>query len=297
MQINRLFEMVYILLDKKKVTAGELARRFEVSPRTIYRDAELLSSAGIPVYMTKGKGGGISLLPDFVLNKAVLTDRERSDILSALHAVEAVSLEQANTAVQKLSSLFGGQSVDWLEVDFSDWSNGNEESKLFSALKAAILVKQRVAFFYHGSEGGRRRTVEPLKLCFKGQSWYLYAYCMLRKDFRFFKLRRIKEWLLLEEHFERRAPAKIFGEGKAFQADFVTVTLKISNEMAYRVYDEFSEYEKLTDGDFRVTFSMPQSDWLYQYLATFGEHCEVLAPEDVRRELRDKLQKALEQYK
>ncbi|MEG0125423.1 MAG: WYL domain-containing protein, partial [Clostridia bacterium] len=76
-----------------------------------------------------------------------------------------------------------------------------------------------------------------------------------------------------------------------------TVTLKISNEMAYRVYDEFSEYEKLTDGDFRVTFSMPQSDWLYQYLATFGEHCEVLAPEDVRRELRDKLQKALEHYR
>ncbi|MEG0513053.1 MAG: YafY family protein, partial [Clostridia bacterium] len=218
---------VYILLDKKKVTAGELARRFEVSPRTIYRDVELLSSAGIPVYMTKGKGGGISLLPDFVLNKAVLTDGERSDILSALHAVEAVSLEQANTAVQKLSSLFGGQSTDWLEVDFSDWSNGNEETKLFSALKAAILVKQRVTF----------------------------------------------------------------------QADFVTVTLKISNEMAYRVYDEFSEYEKLTDGDFRVTFSMPQSDWLYQYLATFGEHCEVLVPEDVRRELRDKLQKALEHYK
>ncbi|MEG0270771.1 MAG: WYL domain-containing protein, partial [Clostridia bacterium] len=137
------------------------------------------------------------------------------------------SLEQANTAVQKLSSLFGGQSTDWLEVDFSDWSNGNEETKLFSALKAAILVKQRVTF----------------------------------------------------------------------QADFVTVTLKISNEMAYRVYDEFSEYEKLTDGDFRVTFSMPQSDWLYQYLATFGEHCEVLVPEDVRRELRDKLQKALEHYK
>ena len=76
MQINRLFEMVYLLLNKKSVTAGELAAHFEVSPRTIYRDVELLSSAGIPIYMTKGKGGGISLLPDFVLNKTVLTAEE-----------------------------------------------------------------------------------------------------------------------------------------------------------------------------------------------------------------------------
>ncbi|MEG2217872.1 MAG: YafY family transcriptional regulator, partial [Clostridia bacterium] len=79
----------------------------------------------------KGKGGGISLLPNFVLNKAVLTEGEKSDILAALHAVDAVSLEQANTAVQKLSSLFGGPSADWVEVDFSDWVNGDEEAELF----------------------------------------------------------------------------------------------------------------------------------------------------------------------
>ena len=71
MQINRLFEIIYILLDKKIVTSRELADRFEVSTRTIYRDIEILSSSGIPVYMRKGKGGGISLLPEFVLNKAV----------------------------------------------------------------------------------------------------------------------------------------------------------------------------------------------------------------------------------
>lgn len=81
MQINRLFEIVYILLDKKTVTSGELAERFEVSTRTIYRDIEILSSAGIPVYMSKGKGGGISLLPDFVLNKAVITEEEKEGYL------------------------------------------------------------------------------------------------------------------------------------------------------------------------------------------------------------------------
>ncbi|MGF0033483.1 helix-turn-helix transcriptional regulator [Bariatricus sp. SGI.154] len=62
MQINRLFEIIYILLDKKMVTAKELADRFEVSVRTIYRDVETLSGAGIPIYMNRGKGGGITLL-------------------------------------------------------------------------------------------------------------------------------------------------------------------------------------------------------------------------------------------
>lgn len=127
-------------------------RIFEVSPRTIYRDVELLSSAGIPIYMTKSKGGGISLLSDFVLNKTVLTDNERLDILSALHAVEAVSLEQTNTAVQKLSSLFGNTNADWIEVDFSGWANADEEAQFFGTLKAAIIKKKRVEFHYHSSK-------------------------------------------------------------------------------------------------------------------------------------------------
>lgn len=296
MQINRLFEMVYLLLNKKSMTAGELAAHFEVSPRTIYRDVELLSSAGIPIYMTKGKGGGISLLPDFVLNKTVLTDGEKSDILAALHAVEAVSLEQTNTAVQKLSSLFGNTNVDWVEVDFSGWANADEEAQLFSLLKTAIVGKKKVAFQYHSSEGSTQRTAEPMKLCFKGQSWYLYAFCTVRQDYRFFKLRRMKELQPLDEHFERTAPVKIFEGGKIFQDDFVTITLKLSKKMAYRVYDEFSQYKTLPCGDFIAQLTMPRGDWVYQYLATFGEHCEIIEPEDIRLQIKDKLQKTLAQY-
>ena len=193
MQINRLFEMVYLLLNKKSMTAGELATHFEVSPRTNYRDVELLSSAGIPIYMTKGKGGGISLLPDFVLNKTVLTDGEKSDILAALHAVDAVNLEQTNTAVQKLSSLFGNTSADWVEVDFSGWANADEEAQLFSLLKSAILGKKKVAFQYHSSEGSTQRTAEPMKLCFKGQSWYLVVRQIKSTTIRHFILTRIAE--------------------------------------------------------------------------------------------------------
>lgn len=296
MQINRLFEMIYLLLNKESITARELATHFEVSPRTIYRDVELLSSAGIPIYMTKGKGGGISLLPGFVLNKTVLTDGEKSDILAALHAVEAVNLEQTNTAVQKLSSLFGNTNADWVEVDFSGWANADEEAQLFSLLKTAILGKRKVTFHYYSSDSSSQRTVEPMKLCFKGQGWYLYAFCTVRQDYRFFKLRRMKEPKLMEDHFERTAPAKIFEDDKIFQDDFVTITLKLSKKMAYRVYDDFSQCKALPNGDFIVQHTMPRGDWIYQYLATFGEYCEILEPEDIRLQVKEKLQKTLAQY-
>ena len=296
MQINRLFEIVYLLLNKESITAGELARQFEVSPRTIYRDVELLSSAGIPIYMTKGKGGGISLLPDFILNKAVLTDDEKADILSALHAVDSVNLERISTAVKKLSTMFGKESSDWVEVDFSGWANGREESETFAYLKASILKKQVIQFLYHSGEGSLQRVVEPLKLCFKGQDWYLYAYCRLRFDYRFFKLRRIKELSILPEVFERPIPGKIFDKEKVLQNNLVTITLKISKEMAYRVYDEFTEYELLPDGGFLTRISMAEDEGLYYYLATFGEHCEVLHPENIRLQMKERLQKAVHLY-
>lgn len=296
MQINRLFEMVYLLLNEQTLTANTLATHFEVSPRTIYRDVEILSSAGIPIYMTKGKGGGISLLPEFVLNKAVLTDTEKSDILSAMQAFEAVNLEQTNGAINKLSSLFGNNKADWVEVEFSAWENGNDESSLFSLIKQSILEKRLLMFTYHSSNGCEARTIEPLKLCFKGHSWYLYGYCQLRNDHRFFKLRRIKDCEILSEHFTRVAPVKIFEEVDGFNDTMVNITLKISKEMAYRVYDEFPQCQKLPDGNFQVELTMPNGQWVYYYLATFGECCEVISPEDIRTEVKTKLEKTLQLY-
>lgn len=296
MQINRLFEMVYLLLNQESITAGALAKRFEISTRTIYRDVELLSAAGIPVYMTKGKGGGIALLPGFVLNKTVLTDSEKADILAALHAVDVVSLKQTNTAIQKLSSLFGSQNANWFEVDFSDWVDAGQEAQLFGLLKTTILQKQRITFAYYSKQHRTVRTVEPLKLCFKGQNWYLYGYCMLRREDRLFKLRRIKELQVLQQTFTRTAPAKLFGQDRVFQDELVTLTLRLPKEMAYRVYDEFAQHEQQPDGSFLVQLTMPQGEWVYRYLATFGEHCEVLAPPQVRSQIKQKLKKTLELY-
>ena len=91
MQINRLFEMVHILLNKKNVTAKELAEHFEVSIRTVYRDIETLTFAGIPVYSSRGKNGGIRLLENYVLNKTLISQDEQNEILYALQSLKAAS--------------------------------------------------------------------------------------------------------------------------------------------------------------------------------------------------------------
>ena len=85
MQSKRQFEIIYILMNRKLVTAKELAEHFGISQRTVYRDIDVLGLAGIPVYTEKGKGGGICLLPEFVLNKSLLDEQEQNEILSALH--------------------------------------------------------------------------------------------------------------------------------------------------------------------------------------------------------------------
>ncbi|WP_027399136.1 helix-turn-helix transcriptional regulator [Anaerovorax odorimutans] len=297
MQINRLFQIVYILLDKKTVTSKELAEKFEVSTRTIYRDIEILSSAGIPIYMKKGKGGGISLLPNFVLNKAVITDSEKENIISSLKAVNAVNLSKTDNAIEKLSSLFGETNTDWIEVSFSSWYNSQNEVDTFNKIKIAILGKKIILFSYASAKSEKTlRKVEPLKLCFRSGAWYLYAYCKVRGDFRFFKLKRISDLSLLEENFQRKSPKQVFSEDDIFQEEFVKLKLKLSAQMAYRVYDEFDDYELQKDGSFIAQIKYPKDKWLISYILTFGKHCEVLEPYDIRNSIKEELQNILKNY-
>lgn len=298
MQINRLFEIIYILLDRSTVTAKELSEHFEVSIRTIYRDIECLSGAGIPVFMTKGKGGGISLLPDFILNKTVLTEKEKGHILSSLKALKSVNLTEDDTVIKKMGSFLGNQNSDWIEINFSSWSNEIKDKEKINMIKESVLNKYLISFSYFSSKGECTiRLVEPLKLCFKGQNWYVYGYCREREDYRFFKLIRMKELKVLDEIFHRIAPEEIFSNvSKTYKLEPITLKLKISSQMAHRVYDEFEEVNFLEDGSFLVKIQFPNEIWVYDYILSFGEFCEVLEPAVIRQKLSEKLKSMLSYY-
>ena len=87
MKNSRLFEILYLLVEKRAVTAGELAQRLEVSQRTVLRDVDALSAAGVPIYTTQGAGGGVALLPGYVLDRAAFTDEEQRQLLLALQSL------------------------------------------------------------------------------------------------------------------------------------------------------------------------------------------------------------------
>ena len=298
MQVNsRLFEIIYILMQKRKVTAQELADRFEVSTRTIYRDIEVLSRANIPIYATKGKEGGIGLLDEYVLNKTILSEKEQNQILFALQGMKKMTKQDEKDILGKLSTLFNKEINDWIRIDFSNWSKDTIQEKRFEIIKSAILNKQLIEFTYYNSNGEKsERIVEPLQIWFKDKSWYLISYCRNKQDYRIFKIARIKEMKMLEEYFERELP-KEKEEGK-YKFESILLELEINKEMAYRVYDEFENEEiiKKEDDSFIVKVEYPDNEWVYSYILSFGEYAKVINPNYAKNIIKDKLQKTLKKY-
>ena len=145
MQTELLFELTYILLDKKSVTASEMAEHFGVSRRTIYRWLDALNLAGVPVVSVKGKGGGISLSEKYTLDKAILSQEEKLEILSGVQALSVLSGKQ-NPLISKIKA-FSKENADWIKIDFAPWNFKNEEIRsLFTMIKSAILPKSKLNF-------------------------------------------------------------------------------------------------------------------------------------------------------
>lgn len=298
MHISRLFEIVFILLDKKCVTAKELARHFGVSARTIYRDMEALCQAGIPVYATQGKNGGIALMESFVLQKSLINKEEQHQILSALQGLNAVGLTQGQGLLAKWRALFGPGDSDWVSVDFSDWSQTKQRE--LALLKDAILTKKVLRFTYYGASGEKsERDAEPMQLWFKSRAWYLKAYCRLRGGVRLFKLTRMKDLRLTGGVYE---PSGNREEPPSYDhypvKPIAVLKLWIDGSQAYRVYDEFEEtqVERQQDGHFLVSTAYPLDEWVYGFLMSFGPYIKILSPKDIQDEISQRARKIAAMY-
>ena len=299
MKENRYFQMIYLLLDKGQMTAPELADYFEVSIRTIYSDIDILSSAGIPFYATQGKGGGIAIQDSYVLKKSLLSEQEQKQILMALQGIRVLEDEQINMLLSKLSGVFQRQQGNWLEIDFSTWTKSGAGKHNFQLLQSAIWKSRIVSFSYYSGKGEQtKRIIEPHKLVFKTSDWYLYGYCTLRKDFRFFKLTRIRDLKLQDAEFMRETPEHIFERSDEFEMKTVQVTLLFDAGMSHEVYEKFDEeVSEQEDGSLLVTTILPDNELLYSYVLSCRERVEVLSPPYVRDNVRKRVRKMLEIYK
>jgi len=301
MRVNRLLEITTLLLKRNVIPAREFAERFNVSTRTIYRDVEELSSAGIPVYMIKGKGGGISLLDTYTFNKTLLSEHESDSLLLALKTLQATQYPEIDNFLVKLETLFNNAaSSDWVHIEFSPWgSKPNEENK-FIEIKHAILNQKVIRFDYvDAREEKSQRQIEPMQMIFKSQSWYLRGYCTDRQDFRTFRLSRIKNLKVTDTGFKRRdTQINQQQDEQPLPKPLTIIKMKFSNEVTHRVYDDFDDelIIKNPDGSCHVTIDLVEDEWVYGFILSYGCYVEILEPDHIKQLITNRMKKAIQLY-
>jgi predicted DNA-binding transcriptional regulator YafY len=301
MQIDRLIQIVFLLLSRDNLTAKQLAEELGASTRTIYRDINILSAAGIPITSQKGYGGGLSLLQGFSLDKSYFTQAEQSNMIQALQILKSSNYPDADKTLNKVAGLFShNMQSEWLEIDFSYWGSPEKERVNITALERAIINKYVITFTYFNTElTVTAQTVEPLKLVFKSHAWYLVAWSFRKNDIRTYKMSRIRELQVTNQLFERELPQD-FSLTPAYKEEYNIPLFKLhfSEKIAYKVYDEFQEkyIRKLDDGTLEVSFRYQLNEWTFLYLLSFGEYVEIIEPAQAREILKGKAQKILSMY-
>ena len=281
------------------MTAKELALYFDVSIRTIFRDIDQLSSAGIPIYTVQGKGGGIFISNNFVLNKTTISSEEQDQILFALQMMRAADNTATDEIISRLKTLFDKTDQEWIEVDFSRWGVGTSDKERFELLKKAILEERQISFTYMSSYGQTtKRSVYPLKLLFKSKSWYLQAYDLAKYEYRTFKITRISAIFILDNSFSGKQYQIPTAMSSDYSDSFIKLVMTFDSQVAYRVYDEFKSDDIYinVDGTFRVNISLPEDEWLYGFLLSFGNSVRVLEPDSVKENLLNRARQIINFY-
>lgn len=300
MKIERLIGIVMILLQRDKVTAPELAERFEVSRRTISRDIEQICKAGIPLITAQGCGGGISIAEGYRVSKTLFTEPELQAILTGLKGMDSVSQTSCFTSlVEKLSSKTNHVVFDDVIImDLASYAKGPLTQKI-EALKRAIKNRHYVSFCYYYGKGESQRKIEPYRLLFKWSSWYVWGYCLERKDFRLFKLNRLWNLNVSSDGFPpRELPAQKMDFERFFKQGTIHLKALFAEGEKYRLIEEYSlaSYTAETDGRLLFEWDFASYQNLREWILSFGDQVEVLEPASLRKDLYEQAQNLLRRY-
>lgn len=308
MKIDRLISIIMMLLDKKRMGANELAETFEVSKRTIYRDIDAINLAGIPVVSISGVGGGFEIMPEYKLDKNVFSSTDLSAILMGLTNVSnMIRGNELLNAITKVKSFIPPDKVKEIElkanqilIDFSPWLGNCNVQTYLEIIKSAINENKLLTFEYSDRHVSKStRTVEPYQLVLKGNHWYFNGFCLMRNDYRLFRLTRITNLVINNQIF---APRNYQPPQLEFIGIWETMQTKIQirihesimdNVLDYCTFDNFTPIE---DESYLVDFPFVENDYFYNILLSFGDKCECLSPSHVRAELKRKAEKIAELY-
>lgn len=303
MKVDRLLAIVITLLNKKRVTAKDLADHFEVSVRTIQRDVEAINMAGIPIVSYRGQFGGYGILDNYRIDKNFLSDSEHKLLLSALEGInKAYEDKELKNIIEKLTSIKSVNSSikdNKIIMDFSPWGFSKSLKAKVDIIRKAVDDKRVITFTYIDLNGNTtKREVEPALLALKLNRWYLYGFCRLRQDFRLFKVTRIKNLITTNEEFETRDQNYEFNFSFPSDRD-IFIKLKFDKRALSRI-DDYFELENLDfadDGFIYATVTYPEDEWVYSMILSFGDFVEVIEPDHIKEIIQDRAMKVLEKYK
>jgi len=309
-KMDRLLAMTVLLLNRGRVSAKELAERFEVSTKTIYRDMDTLCQAGIPIAAYQGTSGGFEMMEQFTISRQFLTLSEINSIIRAVRGVnQALDDNTYDHLLEKVSSMLGqadrlpsAGTTDPLIVDLNPWGQGPSTRHKVNVIRQAIEECFVVSFRYMNMHGEvSERDAEPSALILKGNVWYLQAYCQLRSEFRVFRLSRIYDLALQLERFDRREAPSM--EGYAWDSSWSreeekAISLRFPPQVRFRVEETFDpgQVSVDTDGSVRVEGYFSDDEWFYGMLLSFGNHVRVEQPPAVAAEIVRRAKLIIEQY-
>lgn len=302
MKIDRLIGIITLLLRNDRVTAPELAERFEVSRRTISRDIDAICQAGIPLVTEQGYGGGIRIAEGYKMDSTVLTKNELRAVLDGLRGIDSVSRTSVTlNLMEKLSVQDKGTVLSEGAV-LIDLASHYEESlkEKIELIKHAVSKQHTITFCYYYSKGEEYREVEPYLLLFQWSSWYVYGFCRKRKAFRMFKLNRLWELKETQESYQVREP----GETKRdfqdyFRQDSVRLKAVFEKDVKYRLVEEYGAdcFTQDNQGNLVFEWDFVNYDNMRQWVLSFGSRVTVVEPKFLADDLIADLEKNLNKYK
>jgi predicted DNA-binding transcriptional regulator YafY len=309
MRIDRMLTIIVMLLNRDRITARELADKFEISVRTVYRDIEAINLAGIPVISFSGNDGGFGIMKNYKIDRQLLTLSDMFTILSALKGVSTGLKDiELESAIEKIRSLVpkeksGEMDIHFerLAIDLMPWGISHKHKTLFKTIQNSINENLLLKIKYSNIKSeNSERIIEPMTLIMLGYTWYLFAFCRMREKFRIFRLSRIKKVVILQQNFSRKEASykDYMGPDMDDQA-MVQLVLRFFSAVRARVEDYFDEEQIDTqkNGDMIVKVSYPEDEWVYSNILSYGEFVEVLEPAHIRKIIQEKAKKILGQYK
>lgn len=295
MRIDRMLAIVVLLLNRKIITARELADRFEVSLRTIYRDIDAINEAGIPVLSNQGSGGGFSIIENYRLNHQFLSLDDSRAIIAALKGVNtALQDREVELAMEKIRSLVPAEKapeldrqMDQFVIDHLPWGFNSKMQNRIRQINRSIADCKLIKVEYQNLKGEySERTIEPMTLIFKGYNWYLFGYCLTKEDGRVFRLSRIRNLELLSSTFIRRdIKFNDFTIQTNASGQIVDLELKFTPAVKMRIQELFymEDISECEDGSLLVKVSFPEDNWVYSMIMSYGSDVEVISPKHIRK--------------